>query len=208
MSALMKRHSWLSWGLMAFGAVGGGGWLAQVDGTPGRDPRVDALDVAAWLRDDPTQLRILDVRSQEEFDDFHIPRAERAPLDSLAMMRGSRESQVDNGPGGPSEVDGSEARILVVHGSDRAESLRAWTAARKGGSGPVHFMEDAIAEWTDQILSPVLLIGASVQEEEAFEEQAELARFFGGFPRTGVAALPETSAKERLAKARRRGCGF
>jgi rhodanese-related sulfurtransferase len=40
-------------------------------------PAVAPVELAEWIRDRKPNLRIIDVRSEAEFDEYHVPRAER-----------------------------------------------------------------------------------------------------------------------------------
>jgi hypothetical protein len=53
------------------------------------------VDLAEWIRDRKPNLRVVDVRSEAEFDEYHLPRAERftpamtfAPDDTIVLVAG------------------------------------------------------------------------------------------------------------------------
>src|SRR5437868_10440221 len=48
------------------------------------EDHVTALELAQWIKDRRRGLRVLDVRSREEFDAYHVPTAEYLPLDAVA----------------------------------------------------------------------------------------------------------------------------
>ena len=47
---------------------------------------VTALELAQWIKDRKPGLRVLDVRTDSEFTEFHIPNAEHLPLNALATL--------------------------------------------------------------------------------------------------------------------------
>ena len=51
------------------------------------DDHVTAIELATWIKDRKPGLRVIDVRSAAEFDNFHLPTAERIPLDALGVFR-------------------------------------------------------------------------------------------------------------------------
>jgi rhodanese-related sulfurtransferase len=53
------------------------GVLALFAGKPPAIHSVAPVDLAEWIRDRKPHLRIIDVRSEAEFDEYHLPRAER-----------------------------------------------------------------------------------------------------------------------------------
>jgi hypothetical protein len=60
------------------------GALALFSGSPRRVVEVTPVELAEWIRDRKPALRIIDVRTEAEFDEYHVPRAERVA--SLASM--------------------------------------------------------------------------------------------------------------------------
>ena len=60
----------------------------DVDGLVGQIERgedhVTALELAGWIRGRKPGLRVIDVRTAEEFAAYSIPTAENIPLDRLA----------------------------------------------------------------------------------------------------------------------------
>jgi rhodanese-related sulfurtransferase len=56
---------------------------------------VAPVELAEWIRDRKPNLRIVDIRTQAEFDDYHLPRAEPltsstifAPDDTIVLVAG------------------------------------------------------------------------------------------------------------------------
>ena len=102
MTVNARRRPRIERGLAIAAIVGGA--LAVVAGTPTRPTRgsvdvtelariveheedhVTAVELAKWIRDDKAGLRVLDIRSDSEFSEFHIPGAKRVPLGEIARM--------------------------------------------------------------------------------------------------------------------------
>ena len=174
------------------------------------DDHVTATELAGWIKDRRAGLRVIDVRSAEDYDNFHIPTAERVPIDSLVAARLS-----------PNET-------IVLYSEGGPHAAQAWVFLRALGYEKVYFLRGGAYDWIEQIVSPTLPVGASAKDSAAFETTAALSRYFGGTPRRGVAsvtddaiALPRTStdstggrgasaavpsAAKAIAKVRRRGC--
>jgi rhodanese-related sulfurtransferase len=71
------------------------GVLALFAGKPAAIQSVAPVELAEWIRDRKPNLRVVDVRRQAEFDDYHLPRAERftssttfAPDDTIVLVAG------------------------------------------------------------------------------------------------------------------------
>ena len=50
------------------------------------DDHVTAIELAGWIKNRRPGLRVVDVRSKEAFEEYHVPMAERVPLDSLSAI--------------------------------------------------------------------------------------------------------------------------
>jgi rhodanese-related sulfurtransferase len=71
------------------------GVLALFAGNASSIQSVAPVELGEWIRDRKPHLRIVDVRSEGEFDEYHLPRAERftpsttfAPDDTIVLVAG------------------------------------------------------------------------------------------------------------------------
>ncbi len=46
---------------------------------------VSPVELAEWIRDRKPELRVIDTRSEAEFDEYHLPRAEHVDIESVAF---------------------------------------------------------------------------------------------------------------------------
>lgn len=145
------------------------------------DDHVSALTLAGWIRARKAGLRVIDVRPPEEFAQWAIPTAENLQLGELLRTRFA-----------PDEV-------LVLYSEGGAHAGQAWTLLRMLGVNNAWFIAGGLADWHDEVITPVLPLNASPAEVRAFEATAELSRYFGGAPSVG-------ERKQSVSKTRRRGC--
>lgn len=75
------------------------GVLALFAGKAPALQNIAPVELAEWIRDRKPNLRIVDVRSEKEFDEYHLPRAERftpsttfAPDDTIVFVAGGERS--------------------------------------------------------------------------------------------------------------------
>jgi rhodanese-related sulfurtransferase len=154
-----------------------GGALAVVAGNPTRPVRgtvdvtelariveheedhVTAVELAKWIRDDRAGLRILDIRSDSEFDDFHIPRATRVPLAGIARM----------------SLDSSATYVLYSEGGTHA--AQAWFLLRARGVENVFFLRGGLYEWLEWVMNPRV---ASTTPQAERDSIRALTLWFGG----------------------------
>jgi rhodanese-related sulfurtransferase len=180
-----------------------GGLAAIVAGSPYRQPRgrldidqaaqailtgvdhVSARQLAGWIRARKPHLRVIDVRTPEQFAAFAIPTAENLPLDVLLRTRFA-----------PTD-------ILVLYSEEGAHAGQAWALLRALGVTNAWFIAGGLADWHDEVLAPMLPPGAGPAAVREFEATAELSRYFGGEP--GVGMRPPGKAPGTI-RWRRRGC--
>lgn len=155
--------------------------------------RVSPLQLAAWIKDRQPGLHIIDVRSPAAFDEYHVPAAERHPIESLSTL--------------PTASD----RVTVVYGDDEQQSLAAAQGLPAGGR--TYILSGGVGSWIDEVMSPTLAVGATPAERAAFSRTSELSRYLGGTPRVDVVtrvdrsptAKPSTTS-QAVQQVRRRGC--
>ncbi len=151
---------------------------------------VSALQLAGWIRDGRPGLRVIDVRPAAEFAQFAIPTAENVPLEALIRTAFS--------PTG----------FVVLYSEGGAHAGQAWVVLRALGVTNAFFIAGGLADWRDEVLSPVLASGASPEAVKAFQETAALSRYFGGTPSIGTrpSGDDDASPAASIAAIRRRGC--
>jgi rhodanese-related sulfurtransferase len=199
---------WQAWHRWLAGAAALAGALAPFAGSPYRrstapghgsidvaelartvadqEDHVSAVELATWIRAGRPRLRIVDVRSADEFRAFHIPGAEHVPVDRLVHARFAADE------------------TIVLYSEVGIHGAQAWVFLRALGHRRAYFLRNGLHEWLDDVMSPTLAANAPAEAEAAFARVAELSRWFGGTPRR----LPRgtTTDADDAALARRRGC--
>jgi rhodanese-related sulfurtransferase len=170
------------------------------------EDHVTALELAQWIKDRRPRLRIIDVRSPEEFAAYHVPRAERLDMDSLAFAAFRKDE------------------TIVLYSEGGAHAAQAWVFLRALGYDKVFFLR-GVYEWLEQVMNPSLA-DTTPAARAAFDRAAVLSRYFGGVPRSDLRPPPRDDAiaipgvdslrhsavplpattTEALLQVRRRGC--
>jgi rhodanese-related sulfurtransferase len=132
------------------------------------DDHVTAIELAGWIKNRRPGLRVVDVRSAEEFDAYHLPMAERIAIDSLTGATFA-----------PDET-------IVLYSEGGAHAAQAWVFLRALGYEKVYFLRGGVYEWLEQVMNPTLRLNAPAADSAAFAAAAEISRYFGGTPQTGV----------------------
>jgi rhodanese-related sulfurtransferase len=98
---------------------------------------VTATELGAWIKARKPGLRVIDVRSQQEFDEDHIPTAERLPLETLVNTRFDRDD------------------TLVLYSGGGAHAAQGWVFLRALGYEHVYFLRGGFDEWNEEVMNPV-----------------------------------------------------
>ncbi|MBX2991066.1 MAG: rhodanese-like domain-containing protein [Bacteroidetes bacterium] len=131
-------------------------------------------ELADWIIQGKADYRLMDLRNEKEFNEYHIPTAENIPVGSL----------IDAG------LTRNEKIILYSEGG--IHSAQAWFLLKAKQYKAVYMLRDGLAEWKDRILFPSLAENASAEEKAAFEKRKAVSMFFGGSPQTGTGRAQAT----------------
>lgn len=151
-----------------------------------REDHVTAADLAAWIVAGRADYRLIDLRDERAFAEYHVPGAESLPLAKL--------------------MDGSLARNekLVLYGDGGIHAAQAWMLLRGAGYRASYTLLGGLDAWREEVLFPAVPASPSPEQGRDFERRAQLARFFGGQPRAtsvegAVAAMPLPAAAPAVA---------
>jgi rhodanese-related sulfurtransferase len=158
------------------------GFIALVIGTPSRGSivtldttelgriverevdHVNVDDLAAWIIAGREDFRLLDLRSPQEFADYHIPRAENVPVASLSDYPLLRNE------------------TIVLYSEGGIHSAQAWFLLKAKEYKGVYMLRGGLDEWKEKILFPRPAVNPTPEEAAAFARAREVSRFFGGSP--------------------------
>jgi rhodanese-related sulfurtransferase len=198
----MKKDSVLR--LLALAALASGA-LAAVAGSPrvsgkaidvaalahdvqSEADHVTAVELARWIRDRKPNLRIIDIRDSAEFEQYHIPQAERSAIESVVTAHFA------------------PAETVVLYSGGGAHAAQAWVLLRARGERRVFFLRGGIAEWLENVLYPQIPVNAKGSYREEMDSVAALSRYFDGSPRRVNSIVPVEPVKAAVTRVRGRGC--
>jgi hypothetical protein len=142
---------------------------------------VSVEQLADWIIQGRSGYRLLDLRSEKEFDEYHVPSAESVPLSSLSDYPIQRNEKI----------------ILYSEGGIHAS--QAWFLLAAKGYKHVYLLTGGLDEWREKILFPAIPENATAEQQAQFTKLKEVSRFFGGTPQTG-AASGQTAVKKEMPK--------
>jgi rhodanese-related sulfurtransferase len=142
--------------------------LATIVG--GEVDHVSPPELAGWIVRGATDYRLVDLRGEAEFAQYHIPTAENVPVAQLPDRGLARNEKI------------------VLYSEGGIHSAQAWMLLRAQGYRGVYILSGGLEGWRDEVVFPVAPASPEPREAARFERAAQLARFFGGQPRAAGAA--------------------
>ena len=138
------------------------------------EDHVAPVDLAQWIKERRAGLRVVDLRTAAEFDEYHLPTAERVPVDSLARAPFERGD------------------VIVLYSEGGGHAAQGWVFLLAMGYPHVFVLRDGLGGWLDDVMNASIPANATAAEKAAFERTAELSRYFGGQPTVGPPGLPSS----------------
>jgi hypothetical protein len=144
------------------------------------DKEVDHIKVeelADWIIQGKADFRLLDLRSEKEFNEYHIPNSENvmtSQMETYPLLRNEK---------------------IVLYSEGGIHSAQAWFLLRAKGYKGVYILLGGLEEWKDKILFPKVPANATKEQLVAFDKIKEVSKFFGGSPQTGMDEAKVTQAK-------------
>lgn len=100
------------------------------------EDHVTALELAAWIKDRKAGLRVIDLRSEEAFEEYHLPSAEWMTFEQLLSTHFATDETV----------------VLISDGG--AHAAQGWVFLRALGHERVYFLRGGVGEWLDEVMNP------------------------------------------------------
>jgi rhodanese-related sulfurtransferase len=141
-----------------------------------REDHVTPGELASWIIEGRADYRLVDVRNEKAFAEYHVPTAENVPLATVA--------------------DGTLGRTekIVLYGEGGVHAVQAWMVLKSQGYTHAYTLLGGLDAWKDEVLFPVMPPGPTSDEMARFARAAETAKFFGGEPRAATAPGSEPMA--------------
>lgn len=138
---------------------------------------VEAMELAEWIIQGRRDYRLLDLRDETAYTEYHIPTAERVTLTGLEGYPVARNEKI----------------LLYSEGSTHA--AQGWFLLKARKYPAVYILQGGLEQWKEEVLFPAVPHPASPEDRGLFEKAKSVAAFFGGTPRTGgeTTRAPELS---------------
>jgi rhodanese-related sulfurtransferase len=136
---------------------------------------VTPVELAAWLIEGRADYRLIDLRDEDAFGEYHIPNAENIPLVSLA------------------DLDAAPTEKIVLYATGDRHAAQAWMLLRGRGLSGASTLQGGLEGWKNEVLFPVMPENPSPEAQARFEKAAHVAEVFGGQPRASSAGSDATT---------------
>jgi rhodanese-related sulfurtransferase len=147
---------------------------------------VPPAELAGWIIEGRADYRLIDLRDERAFGEYHVPTAENVPLTSLpehGLLRNEK---------------------IVLYADGDLPAAQAWLLLRGRGYRGVYTLQGGLDGWKGQVLFPVMPERPGPEEQARFNQAAHVAKFFGGQPRAasgGETQLLDMSALQAATSA-------
>lgn len=159
------------------------------------ESRISSDEVASRLIQKDPALRLVDVRSKSEFENFTLPGAIHIPIADMLLPEMQKMLDADR-------------YDLVFFSNDDVRAAQAWQINRRAGAVGARYMEGGLNEWTQKFLNPpVPPATASASEQEIYQFRKAVCQYFIGgsealspepFPETVPVAAPAPAGKKTI----------
>lgn len=157
--------------------------------------------VADMLINKDPYLQLIDVRSPEEFDQFHLPGAINVPLDNILS-----DQWID--------ILDQDIKMNVLYSNGTTHSNEAWMLVRQLGYSNNYVLEGGLNYWVETIMNPASPASTSPGDEFArydFRKGAGMALGAGAVAPsqqegTSAASKPTIATKIKKKKVASGGC--
>ncbi len=139
---------------------------------------VSAVGLADWLVQGRPDLRVIDVRDERSYAEYHIPTAENVRVSALAG------------------TDFGRTDALVLYSDTGSEAAAAWVLLKARGYAGARIIRGGLDEWKNEVLFPRLPQDPTGGDVARNAKLSMLCAHFGGHPRSSSA--DETGASNAL----------
>ncbi|NQV33990.1 MAG: YeeE/YedE family protein [Phycisphaeraceae bacterium] len=158
------------------------GVMAAVSGNPIRNEQIDAglaypdsiqgrqiaylepVQLAESLMTRRRDMTVWDLRSETDFETYHIPSAQHVALSNVTSHKIPND------------------KTTILYADDGQHAAQAWSAITEQGVENVFVLQGGLASWFDEILFPDLTV-ARGRDKTAIEKTKRRSRYFGGTPK-------------------------
>lgn len=125
---------------------------------------IDAIQLAEWIIQGKMDYRLVDLRSQEDYDEYNIPMSECIPMDGITKSDLKRNEKI------------------IVYADNDIVASKAWFILKSSRFKSVSILKNGMDGWKNDVVFPTCNCGVnpSVEQKQLHAKKSEVASFFGG----------------------------
>jgi rhodanese-related sulfurtransferase len=147
--------------------------------TVGNADKVIVTELADWIIKDKSDFELVDLRSEEKFNEYTIPGSQCIPLLQITSSELQRNQKI------------------VLFSDDDVTSSQAWFILKSKKYKGVYILDGGLNAWKEKVLFPKAPINGGKEELAEFEKMKEVAKYFGGQAQTD-SSVAETKQEIKL----------
>ena len=128
--------------------------------------KISITELADWIIKDKSDFELVDLRSEEKYNEYTIPGSQCIPLPQIPSSDLLRNQKI------------------VLYSDDDVAASQAWFILKSKNYKGVYILDGGLNAWKEKILFPKAPVNASKDELAEFEKMKEVAKFFGGQAQT------------------------
>ena len=147
--------------------------------TVNNSDKISVTDLADWIIKNKSDFELVDLRSEEKFNEYSIPNAQCIPLAQLPASELLRNQKI------------------IFYSDDNITSSQAWFVLKSKNYKGVYILDGGLDAWKEKVLFPKAPVNGSKEELAQFEKMKEVANYFGGQAQTD-STITETKQQIKL----------
>lgn len=130
--------------------------------------KITVLELADWIIKEKSDYTLVDLRAEEDYNEYFIPTAYNIPIATLLESGLLRNQKI------------------ILYCYDDLRAAQAWFILKSNDYKGVYILDRGLDQWKEEVLFPKLSADASKEQIAQFEKIKEISKFFGGVPQTGA----------------------
>ena len=147
--------------------------------TVNNSDKISVTDLADWIIKGKSDFELVDLRSEEKYNEYSIPNAQCIPLAQLPVSELLRNQKI------------------IFYSDDDVTSSQAWFVLKSKNYKGVYILDGGLDAWKEKVLFPKAPVNGSKEELAQFEKMIEVAKYFGGQAQTD-SSFAETKPQIKL----------
>jgi sulfur-carrier protein adenylyltransferase/sulfurtransferase len=136
--------------------------------------KIKPLELADWIIKGKADYTLVDLRNEDQYNQYFIPTAINIPLVQLP------------------ESDLLRNQKIILYSEDDVNAAQAWFILKSKDFKGVYILDGGLKNWQEKVLFPNLAVNASKDEIAQFEKIKEISKYFGGSAQTDSTQVAET----------------